>query len=172
VVSQRALMAMNQQQLGEEDMRFDDSVRERVQIHRAELYKDSMEQLNALGPKLKHMVQVSFVNQHGDKEAGIDGGGVFKEFLDDLIKDGFAAKSEEGSHAGAPPFFSVTPLQTLAVNFDISQDPNMLVHYEFLGRVSGEAVYESILVQPQFCLPFLNQLLGNVKEILKCTHLY
>jgi ubiquitin-protein ligase E3 C len=78
-----------------------------------------------------------------------------------LIKDGFAAK-DDGSSIGAPPLFSVTPVQTLAVNLDLAEDSEMLVHYEFLGRVLGKAVYESVLVEPQFCLPFLNQLLAKV----------
>ena len=90
-------------QLGDDDnFFFDGSLRERVRIRRAALYKDSMQLLNDLGPRLKHQVQVSFVNQHGAEEAGIDGGGVFKEFLDDLIKDGFAVQTGEESHAGAP----------------------------------------------------------------------
>lgn len=167
--SRRAMMAM-QNQLGQEEMWFDGSVRERVQIRRAALYDDSMEQLNELGSRLKHRVQVTFINQHGAEEAGIDGGGVFKEFLDDLIKDGFAARSEDDSiAAGAPPLFSITPVQTLAVNLDLTEDSSMLAHYEFLGRVLGKAVYESILVEPQFCLPFLNQLLAksNTTEDLK-----
>jgi ubiquitin-protein ligase E3 C len=42
-----------------------------------------------------------------------------------------------------------------------AQSQEALPHYEFLGRVLGKAVYESILVEPQFCLPFLNQLLGK-----------
>jgi ubiquitin-protein ligase E3 C len=165
--SRQAMMAM-QQQLGPEDMWMDGSVREKVLIRRAKLYKDSMKQLNALGRKLKHQVQVSFINQHGAEEAGIDGGGVFKEFLDDLIKDGFAANTSEAS-SDAPQLFSVTPLQTLAVNLDLTEDSDMLVHYEFLGRVLAKAVYESILVEPQFCLPFLNQLLAktNTTEDLK-----
>jgi len=37
----------------------------------------------------------------------------------------------------------------------------VLSHYQFLGRVLGKAMYESLLVEPQFCLPFLNQLLGQ-----------
>lgn len=55
----------------------------------------------------------------------------------------------------------MTPLQTLTVNSQVTQDHSLLPHYEFLGRVLGKAVYESILVEPQFCLPFLNQLLGK-----------
>ena len=61
--------------------------------------------------------------------------------------------------------FSVTPLQTLAVNLDMADNPNMQEHYQFLGRVLGEAVYESILVEPQFCLPFLNQLLAKTNSV-------
>jgi len=139
--------------------------RERVEIHRDRLYDDSMRQLNQLGPKLKRKVQVSFFNQHGAQEAGIDGGGVFKEFIDDLIKDAFSIEDTT-----APlQLFTVTPLQTLTVNAELTEDLTLLSHYEFLGRVLGKAVYESILVEPQFCLPFLNQLLGkhNSLEDLK-----
>ena len=139
--SRAALMAMAGADV--QELFFDGIARERVTIRRAKLYEDSRQQLSDLGSKLKHKVQVSFVNQHGAEEAGIDGGGVFKEFLDDLIKDGFASSngSEVASPgAGAPPLFSVTPLQMLAVNFDVSEDETMLEHYEFLGRVLGKAV--------------------------------
>lgn len=136
------------------------SFRERVEIRRDKLYDDSMRQLNRLGPKLKKKVQVTFVSRHGTQEAGIDGGGVFKEFIDDLIKDAFQPDST--SHQ---QLFSETPLQTLAVSGAVAKDPSMLSHYEFLGRVLGKAVYESILVEPQFCLPFLNQLLGKVNSL-------
>lgn len=92
--------------------------------------------------------------------------GVFKEFLDDLIKDGFASGSDKETEGGAPPLFSITTKQQqLTMNFDLTEDKSMLVHYEFLGRVLGKAVYESILVEPQFCLPFLNQLLGKVNTL-------
>ena len=149
------------------------SGRERVEIRRDRLYDDSMRQLNQLGSKLKKKIQVSFVNQHGTQEAGIDGGGVFKEFVDDLIKDAFSIDSKDDDEdevsVVAPRLFSVTPLQTLTVNSSLPQDNGILAHYEFLGRVLGKAVYESILVEPQFCLPFLNQLLGkrNSLEDLK-----
>jgi ubiquitin-protein ligase E3 C len=139
------------------------SGRERVEIRRDRLYDDSMRLLNQLGPKLRKKVQVSFVNQHGTQEAGIDGGGVFKEFVDDLIKDAFSlnAKANGDKPSGTPRLFTVTPLQTLTVNSSSTQDDGLLPHYEFLGRVLGKAVYESILVEPQFCLPFLNTLLGK-----------
>ena len=134
--------------------------RERVAIHRDRIYEDSMRQLNSLGPKLKRKVQVTFINQHGAQEAGIDGGGVLREFIDDLIKEAFSVEGTSSLR-----LFTVTPLQTLAVNSGLPQEPSLLSHYEFLGRVLGKAVYESILVEPQFCLPFLNQLLGKVNSL-------
>jgi ubiquitin-protein ligase E3 C len=142
--------------------------REQVQIHRASLYNDSMEKLNALGPRLKRQVQVSFINQHGVPEAGIDGGGVFKEFLDDLIKEAFSTAN--GDERESPLLFSETPLQTLAVSANMNpsnreESQRLLEHYTYIGRVLGKALYESILVEPQFCLPFLNQLLGKANSL-------
>eukprot|EP00521_Asterionellopsis_glacialis_P008595 CAMPEP_0195285874 /NCGR_PEP_ID=MMETSP0707-20130614/3546_1 /TAXON_ID=33640 /ORGANISM="Asterionellopsis glacialis, Strain CCMP134" /LENGTH=1000 /DNA_ID=CAMNT_0040345433 /DNA_START=159 /DNA_END=3161 /DNA_ORIENTATION=+ len=137
----------------------------RVQINRQNIYSESFKTLNKLGNHLKKKVQITFVNQHGAVEPGIDGGGVFKEFLDDLIKEAFYPDKEHGSTV--PQLFSVTPLQTLAVNTSrpalLTQEQHQMLfqNYEFLGRVLGKAVYESILVEPQFCLPFLNKLLGK-----------
>jgi ubiquitin-protein ligase E3 C len=133
--------------------------REKVRIRRDKLYSDSMSQISELGRRLKKKVQVTFISKHGNEEAGVDGGGLFKEFLDDLIKDAFNPKMSRDGIAG--PLFIETPLQTLAVNTNLRPSPLTLSHYRFLGRVLGKAVYESILVEPQFCLPFLNQLLGQ-----------
>jgi hypothetical protein len=58
------------------------SGREKVTIRRDYLYADSMNSLMPLGKKLRKKLQVTFVNKHGVEEAGIDGGGVQKEFFD------------------------------------------------------------------------------------------
>jgi len=154
------------QRMMEMGREMDDSIdlagREQVEIRRDALYGDSKEQLSRLGNRLKRRVQVTFINQHGAAEAGIDGGGVFKEFLDDLIKEAFDPSQHK---TGAPTLFSVTPSETLAVSMATAQSEEALPHYEFLGRVLGKAVYESILVEPQFCLPFLNQLLGKQNSL-------
>lgn len=39
-----------------------------------------------------------------------------------------------------------------------------LFHFDFLGRVLAKAVFEDILVEPQFSPVFLNKLLGRVSE--------
>lgn len=133
----------------------------RLKIHRDKLFEDSMEQLNALGRSMKQKIQVSFVNRHGAEEAGIDGGGVFREFIDDLINEAFL--SEDSTER--PILFSVTPHETLSINTDLDVSALNLARFEFLGRVLGKALYESIVVEPQFCLPFLNQLLGKSNSL-------
>lgn len=161
----RAVARMMQRGDNNDDMMDMMGGRERVEIHRDHMYADSMEQLNTLGRRLKSKIQVTMINKHGAREAGIDGGGVFKEFLDDLIKEAFHSDVQ----AEVPLLFAETPMHTLAVNVDLLPEKDTLSHYEFLGRVLGKSVYESILVEPQFCLPFLNQLLGkqNTLEDLK-----
>lgn len=147
------------------------SARERVTIRRDALYTDSLNSLNPLGKRLRKKVQVTFVNKHGMEEAGIDGGGVQKEFFDELIKDAFLpreVKEEEEGDAAIeqhPDFFVETPLQTLQVNAALDGSNDLLRNYEFLGRVLAKAMYEGILVDPQFCLPFLNKLLGKQNSL-------
>eukprot|EP00592_Proboscia_alata_P011791 CAMPEP_0194385656 /NCGR_PEP_ID=MMETSP0174-20130528/81579_1 /TAXON_ID=216777 /ORGANISM="Proboscia alata, Strain PI-D3" /LENGTH=1107 /DNA_ID=CAMNT_0039173999 /DNA_START=1013 /DNA_END=4336 /DNA_ORIENTATION=- len=143
--------------------------REQVRVRRDHLFNDSMNQLNSMGSRLRKRVQITFINQHGTEEPGIDGGGVFKEFLDDLIKDAFDPGRDDR-------LFSVSPMETLFVNVlaggkNPSSQSNILAKYEFLGRVLGKALYESILVEPQFCLPFLQMLLGKPNTLDDLKHL-
>jgi ubiquitin-protein ligase E3 C len=158
--TQDETVALRQMMMNFEDGQVIDNGRERVTIRRDLLYSDSKLLLNELGKRLKRKVQVTFVNKHGQQEAGIDGGGVFKEFLDDLISDAFlpelvrGGKSAEGNDDSDddsvveihPDFFTVTPLQTLTVNTALDGNDS-LSHYEFLGRVLGKAIYgESIFL--------------------------
>ena len=128
--------------------------RERVTIRRDALYSDSKRRLNKLGKRLRKRVQITFVNKHGQEERGIDGGGVFKEFLDVLIKDAFLpeqVKEESGEEEEViethPDFFTVTPLQTLKVNTASDGNNAILSHYEFLGRVLGKAIYGEFMFE-------------------------
>ena len=62
---------------------FNMSTSTRIQIHRADILDDSFVQLSNLNEtKLKGRIQVEFISETGLQEAGIDGGGLFKAFLD------------------------------------------------------------------------------------------
>lgn len=84
-----------------------------------------------LEPDLKKRIRVHLLNAHGLDEAGIDGGGIFREFLNELLKSGF--NPNQG-------FFKTTNEGLLYP----SPAAEMLVgdsftrHYYFLGRILGK----------------------------------
>jgi ubiquitin-protein ligase E3 C len=50
------------------------------------MFQDSLTEFTKISDNLKRRVQITFFNEQGLEEAGIDGGGVFKEFMDSLAK--------------------------------------------------------------------------------------
>lgn len=130
---------------------------QRIRIRRDHIYEDSFAALNHLGHGLRGRVQVTFVSDLGTEEAGIDGGGVFKEFMDALTKRAF-----DPQYA----LFRVTPDHLLYPNplSELTLGPDHLQHFAFLGRVLAKALYECILVEPQFALFFLQRLGGKLNE--------
>ena len=60
-----------------------------VTIRRKYVLEDGYAQLDPLGPGLKAIVRIQFVNELGEDEAGVDGGGLFKDFLESLAATAF-----------------------------------------------------------------------------------
>lgn len=69
----------------------------RGKIRRDEIYPDSYKLFDHMVQhgqrtgrnELKSRIQITFVNAQGLEEAGVDGGGVFKEYMDTLTKAAF-----------------------------------------------------------------------------------
>lgn len=61
-----------------------------IVIRRGHIVEDGFQQLNSLGSRLKSRIHVSFVSECGLPEAGLDYGGLSKEFLTDIAKVAFA----------------------------------------------------------------------------------
>lgn len=61
-----------------------------VVIRRGHIVEDGFQQLNSLGSRFKSCIHVSFVSECGLPEAGLDYGGLFKEFLTDIAKAAFS----------------------------------------------------------------------------------
>lgn len=75
-------------------------------------------------------MRVSLLNVAGLDEAGIDGGGIFREFLSELLKTGFDPNRG---------FFKYTADRTLYPNPDACLlVENFTAHYYFLGRILGK----------------------------------
>jgi len=125
----------------------------RAQIRRNFMVDDGLGQLNGLGRQLKGMISVEFINEYGLAEAGIDAGGVFKEYLCQLITQVFS--QEYG-------LFKATHNRQLYPNPQSkSLQPNHLAFFAFLGRMLGKAMYDGIVIDTPFAYFFLSRLLGR-----------
>lgn len=82
-------------------------------------------------PDLKKRIRVHLLNAHGLDEAGIDGGGIFREFLNELLKSGF--NPNQG-------FFKATNDSLLYPNpaAEMLVGDSFTRHYYFLGRLLGK----------------------------------
>lgn len=127
--------------------------RRAVKIRRGHVAQDGFASLAPLGAEIKRPLEIIFIDQHGQVEAGIDGGGLFKEFLTSLVREAF------DTNRG---LWKATDAQELYPNpHTYATSGEQLEWYEFLGRVIGKALYEGILVDAKFAGFFLSKMLGK-----------
>eukprot|EP01040_Poterioochromonas_malhamensis_P001984 gene1984-2120_t len=137
----------------------------RANIRRGDhLIEDAVKELNNVpGYKLKGKIQIEFISEQGYQEAGIDGGGIFKEFMDLFAK--FTFDPSFGL------FLSTSEQQlTINPNAQLALGEGYSNLYYFVGKMLGKALYEKLLFQSEFSLGFLNLLLGRVNEIDDLYH--
>ena len=98
-------------------------------------------------PDLKSSrVQVEMINEHGLDEAGIDGGGVFREFILELLETGFDP---------IRGFFAFTSDGFLFPNPNVAMlHENYRDHYMFLGRMLAKVAKSCFLTVPTLNLIF------------------
>jgi len=135
-----------------------------VKIRRNYIYEDAFDQLSLENkPNLRLKMRIQLMNAIGLDEAGIDGGGVFREFLSELLKTCFDPNRG---------FFRLTHDNLLYPNPAVSVVvPDFQNHYFFIGRMLGKALYENLLVELPLADFFLSKLLGDATGILDVHHL-
>nr|XP_023025492.1 ubiquitin-protein ligase E3C [Leptinotarsa decemlineata] len=123
-----------------------------IVIRRTHIYEDAFEKIsNKSELDLKHKVRIQFINSVGLEEAGIDGGGIFKEFINEVLKTAFDPNRG---------FFLLTADNTLYPNPNVHLIVNNFTdHYYFIGRLVGKAIFENILVDLPLAEFFLAKLL-------------
>ena len=112
-----------------------------VLIKRNAIFEDGYREISKL-TNLRENVKVVFVNQQGVMEEGSDAGGLFKEFLTNLIEIVF------NPNYG---LFILTPTDSLLYPNPQSEmlfGPNHLHFFRFLGRILGKACFDGITVEP------------------------
>lgn len=129
-----------------------------IEVRRNYIYEDAFKKLTAeKEPNIKLSFRVSMISEIGTPEAGIDGGGLTKEFLNELMKAGFDPMrgffKETKDHLIYPNPSANVLFKNLIEGFPI--------HYEFLGRILGKSIFENIMVEIPFANFFLNKLLAR-----------
>ncbi|CAG8105852.1 unnamed protein product [Penicillium olsonii] len=157
--------------------------RHHADIRRESVFDDAFSQFYALGDGLKEPIQISFIDQFGAMEAGIDGGGVTKEFLTSVTSQAFKTDdmesmfAENDHHLLYPHPAAVDQRKAILNEAGLSSSSGMwqdevrdlLRRYEFLGRVIGKCLYEGILVDVNFAPFFLLKwaLTGGTRSAVK-----
>uniref|UniRef100_A0A182JPA3 Ubiquitin-protein ligase E3C n=1 Tax=Anopheles christyi TaxID=43041 RepID=A0A182JPA3_9DIPT len=127
-------------------------------VRRSHLYEDAYDKLSPTNePDLRPKFRIEMVNSVGLREAGVDGGGVFREFLSELIKLAF------DPHRG---FFMITKDNMLYPNPCVGKIvEDFQRHYYFIGRILGKALYENLLVELPLAEFFLSKLAGKHSDV-------
>ncbi|KAK0393124.1 hypothetical protein QR680_000067 [Steinernema hermaphroditum] len=123
-----------------------------LEVRRESLYTDAMKGFANM-QNITKPLRVRMINYHGLSEAGIDGGGVFREFLSELLKIAF--DPNQG-------LFLVTSNQLLYPNPAVDKlYSNWYEHYFFIGRVLGKMIYEEQLTEFRFASSIIHQLFSR-----------
>ncbi|KAJ6512732.1 HECT-domain-containing protein [Mycena sanguinolenta] len=125
--------------------------RTRITVRREHIAQDGFDRL--MDVDLKGRIGITFIDKWGEEEAGIDGGGVFKEFFTSLCKEVF--DTDRGLWLANKKNELFPNPHAYAV------EAHNLNWYRFIGRIIGKAMYEGILVDIAFAGFFLAKWLGK-----------
>lgn len=142
--------------------------RHHAKVRRGHVFDDAFEQFYQLREGLKEPIQITFVDQFDIAEAGIDGGGVTKEFLTSVTKEAFTDDNlmlfaANNKNALFPNPLAWDQAQEQLRQCGVRPDSDewrdgmslVLERYEFLGRIIGKCLYEGILIDIVFAGFFL-----------------
>ncbi|KAL6751920.1 hypothetical protein V8C86DRAFT_2767494 [Haematococcus lacustris] len=124
-----------------------------ARVRRHHLLSDGFTQLASLtAEQLKTRVRVQFVDEEGLAEAGIDGGGLFKDFMEGLMRDGF------GGDSG---LFVANSQRELYPAPSAAFSPVTRMLLRFLGAMLGKALWEGLLLELPLARFFLKSMRGG-----------
>ncbi|KAL8256250.1 hypothetical protein R6Q59_031317 [Mikania micrantha] len=127
------------------------SNRSSFKIRRDHILEDAFSQVSTLAEEdLRGVIRVTFVNEFGVEEAGIDGGGIFKDFMENITRAAFDMQYG---------LFKETIDHLLYPNPGSGMiHEQHLQFFHFLGHILGKAMFEGILVDIPFATFFLSKL--------------
>jgi hypothetical protein len=135
-----------------------------VTVRRGKVLNDAFDALgqHKRNVDVKKRIRISFVNEFGEQEAGIDGGGVFKEFLESVVRESvdldkglFCCTTDNKLYP--------SPLEGLA-EAEVNK-VNRLKMLEFVGMMIGKALWEGILLDLPLASFFLKKIRGATSGV-------
>lgn len=141
--------------------------RHHARIQRGRVFTDALNSFWDLRDGLKEPMQITFVDEFGMPEAGIDGGGVTKEFLISVTTEAFTqdqklfVTNSRNSYYPNPCAMDQQKHALREAGVEEGSEAwreniaDLLRQYEFLGRVIGKCLYEGILIDIAFAGFFL-----------------
>ncbi|CAN8097686.1 unnamed protein product [Discula destructiva] len=142
-------------------------LRHSATVSRGKVFQDAFEQFYELRDGLKEPIQITFVDKFGIPEAGIDGGGVTKEFLTSVTKEAFTddlslfVGNSQNAMYPNPCALDQREHQLRETGLTPESEAwrptilDLMAQYEFLGRIIGKCLYEGILIDIVFAGFFL-----------------
>lgn len=134
-----------------------DSNKLSADIRREFLLEDAFENFHTAGEKFKNKLKVAFFNEHGP-EAGIDGGGLTKEFLTAVVSEAFDPENELALFKESS-VYELYPNEDIYLKMvqkiDLNEQKKRLMYTMFLGMILGKCLYEGVLIDVSFAPFFL-----------------
>lgn len=132
----------------------------KADIRRESLFEDAFNNFHKCGSDFKHTLSVTLFNEQGGQEAGIDGGGITKEFLTSVATEGFQPDGKfhlfkETSENQLYPSDEI--FKKLSKRIDMQEQQQNLLFLRFLGNIIGKCLYENVLIDLSFAPFFLNK---------------
>ena len=124
-------------------------------IRRDKIFEDGFQAFQTNKLNLKGRMRIFYVDEFGMQEKGVDGGGIFKEFLNDISKIVF--------DPGYGLFKITEQDQQLYPNPNASTfiGDDYREIFRFIGILIGRALYDNILVGTMFSPFFIRKWLGK-----------
>lgn len=129
-------------------------------ISRGSVLEDAFKNFYHLGHKFKEKISVTFHSEHGP-EAGIDGGGITKEFLTSVAMEGFDPSLKQALFKETPSNYELYPNDDIYMSvhekLDLKKQQERLLYIQFLGMTIGKCFYENVLIDIEFAPFFLTK---------------
>lgn len=128
-----------------------------IQVRRDFVVEDAYHAIILGNKNPKSHFRIQFVDSEGEREMGIDAGGLFKEFMTLVTQKIFDPQYTF--------FLETAQDRTLYPNPVSYQIPSYSKYFKLFGILVGKAIYEGVLLKCTFAKFFLNHFVNKSNQV-------